>query len=176
MAPSKNDVHFRVSETIAKWLDTRAGLNGPDDQDDGAREDARRRSRHGQAKTELEMWHSVLTTELKRIRLTVEQASCLADILNGVLTTPGVGVSMGLAWMECTDAFSLATGISSYGRKWGPEGCDPDKWEADFLDYLRDLGPAADTALRYAIAEWWQRRLEATAGGFAAVGLRVAGE
>lgn len=169
MAGSKNDVHFRVSETIAKWLDTRAGL----DRHASQNEDLKQRSRHGQAKAELEMWHSVLTTELKRIRLTVEQASCIADVLNGTLTTPGVGVSMGIAWMECSDAFSLATGVSSYGRKHAPEGTDPDKWEADLLDYLQNLGPAADTALRYAIAEWWGRDLEPTAEGFAAVGLRV---
>lgn len=172
MAPSKNDVHFRVSETIAKWLDTRAGL----DRHARQNEDLKQRSRHGQAKAELETWHSVLTVELKRIRLTVEQASCLADILNGVLTTPGVGTSFGLAWMECSDAFSLATGVSSYGRKHAPEGADPDKWEADLLDYLRGLGPAADTALRYAIAELWARDLPGTAEGFAAAGLRVVEE
>lgn len=172
MAGSKNDVHFRVSETIAKWLDTRAGL----DRHARQNEDLKQRSRHGQAKAELEMWHSVLQMELRRIRLTVEQASCIADVLNGTLTTPGVGVSMSIAWMECSDAFSLATGVSSYGRKWAPGGADPDKWEADLLDYLRELGPAADTALRYAISEWWQRNLEATADGFKTAGLRVTGE
>lgn len=56
--------------------------------------------------------------------------------------------------------------VSSYAAKWGID-------EQSLLDRLGALGPAADHALRDALSRWWEQSREATAEGFAAVGLRV---
>lgn len=123
---------------------------------------------------ELSMWRGALTLELRRIRLTLAQASCIADVCNGWLMDAALGAGLGLVYAECYDAFKIARDV--------PAGLDPEvssfgaKWEIDeqvLLDYLRDLNPVADHALRDAIARWWQQNLDATVEGFAVVGLRV---
>jgi hypothetical protein len=144
-------------------------------------------NRHGQAQAELGMWRDALDGELRRVRLTLAQASCVADVLNGTALTPGVSGTLGIVYAECYEAFRLARedrsgnplpaplgDVSSYGAKWGPEGTGPAKWEQELLDYLGRLGPAADMALRDAVARWWDGAFLPTAEGFAAVGLRVA--
>lgn len=173
MASTERDVHFRLSEDTAQWIDGRIRrMHGG--------------NRHGQAQAELQMWRDALDGELRRLRLTVDQAGCVADVLNGPMLSPGVAATLGIVYAECYDAFRLARedrsgnplpaplgDVSSYGAKWGPEGADPAKWEQELLDYLGRLGPAADMALRDAVARWWDEDGEPTVEGFAAVGLRV---
>jgi hypothetical protein len=124
-----------------------------------------------QARMELDMWRVVLAAELRRIRLTLAQASCLADVLNGHLISPAVSIRPGLVYAEAFDAFDIARDTpipeqSSYGAKWGID-------ERALLDYLARLGPAADHALLDAFSRWWDQNHDATVEGFAAVGLTV---
>jgi hypothetical protein len=176
MASNDRDVHFRLTEGLAGWIDGRMQrMHGG--------------NRHGQAQAELGMWRDTLAGELRRIRLTLGQAACVADVLNGTMLTPGIAASLGIAYAECYDAFRLAredrsgnplpaplSDVSSYGAKHGPEGTDPAQWEQDLLDYLGRLGPAADMALRDAIARWWDEKREPTREGFAAVGVMIPAE
>lgn len=152
-----NRVQVRVSPATAEWLGARATR-------------MHTASIHAQAKTELDMWQTVLQFELRRIRLTLAEASCLADIMNGTLLQPGVGTSLGIAYAEVYDGFRLAraTGgdISSYGAKWELD-------EQTMLDKLAALGPAADHALCDAIIRWWEGGHDPDVAGFAAVGLTV---
>jgi len=140
-------IQARISPEIAGWLDGRAGrMHGG--------------SRNQQATTELALWRMVLDCELRRIRLTLAQANCIADVCNGFMLDAAIGSRPGLVYAECYDAFQIAReapvpDLSSYGAKWGPEGGDSAKWEQDLLDYLGKLSPAADHALRDAIAKWW---------------------
>ena len=127
---------------------------------------------HQQARAELGLWHAVLDAELRRIRLTGAELACVADVAAGSLLQPAVSLHAGTVYAQCYDAFRLTreydpAGISSYGAKHGID-------EQDLLDRLGALGPAADHALADAISRWWAGDLDATAEGFAAVGLRVA--
>jgi hypothetical protein len=165
-APADGRIQVRIDGDLAEWLNGRADLmhNGP--------------SLNIQARIELGMWRDALPAELRRIRLTLAQASCIADVCNGWLMSPGIAVSLGLVYAECYDAFRIARDtplgdLSSYGAKWGPEGCDPVKWEQDLLTYLGTLGPVADHALQDAIARWWESNGDTTVEGFAKIGLRV---
>jgi hypothetical protein len=138
-----------------------------------------------QAKGDLGLLRMILDTELRRVRLTLPQANCLADIMNGTIIDSAIGAGLGLAYAECYDGFRLARehpmiSDSSYGAKWAPEGTDPVKFEQDLLEVLGGLGPAADYALRRAVAAWWAgpgmeeaETVEAQIAAFAAVGLRV---
>lgn len=166
MAPD-NRLQVRVSSDLIDWLNDRAQRFMSSF---GSRD-----SQHEQARTELELWREVLAVELRRIPLTVAEASCLADVLNGSLISgPAVALSIGLVAAAVEDAFRLTreddpTGgaVSSYGAKHGID-------EELLLGKLRRLGPAADHALADAIARWWaQPDPDATAEGFRAVGLRI---
>jgi hypothetical protein len=151
-------IQTRISERLETWLTGRAGHfhTGSADQ---------------QARTELELWNSTLGAELRRIRLTLKQASCVADVCNGWVMGPGIAIGTGQVFAECHDAFQLARSgpggdISSYGERWGID-------EQELLQYLSTLGPAADHALQDAIARWWELDDDATVESFAKVGLRV---
>lgn len=169
-------IRFRDAD-LAEWLRERAGRM-PFVSDRRSTEGS---AASGQARTELALWRMALGAELSRIRLTLAQASCVADVMNGSVLDASLGASLGLVYAECYDAFRLArevrpgvmSDISSYGAKWGPEGCDAAKWEQDLLDVLGALGPVADHALRDAIARWWATDGDPTAEGFAGVGMRV---
>ncbi|MEV6133146.1 hypothetical protein AB0M05_41210 [Streptomyces violaceusniger] len=152
-------IQARVPEDLAAWI---------------AERDARMNtgSVHIQAKLELGMWRSALAAELRRIRLTLNQANCLADILNGTLITPTIAGSVPVVSMEAADAFHLARetpmpGESPYGDKWGID-------EEALKKYLRSLGPTADHALHDAVSRWWETNAESTVEGWASVGLMVA--
>jgi hypothetical protein len=81
-------------------------------------------SNSGQARTELQLWRPVLASELRGMRFTLGEASCLADVLNSSMldqTTLGSGVR--IVYAECFTAFRLARntplpGESSYAAKW----------------------------------------------------------
>lgn len=151
-------IRLTDQDPLAAWLDSRS-------------ERMATGSRSKQALYELALWHSSLDLELRRIRLTVPQARCIADVCNTWMLDTTTGVSIGLVYAECDDAFRLAReapgGISSYGAQHGID-------EKELLDYLARLSPVADHALRDAIARWWQDDgREDSVEGFARVGLRV---
>lgn len=194
MTAAEERLQFRIDARTADWLRDRAERM-PLALDRRSTETS---AINKQAAVELGLWRTALDAELGRIRLTTDQARCLADVLNGAILEPAISAGIGRVYAECYDAFRLArTGpapdLSSYGRKHGPEGGDPGKWEQSLLDYLGSLGPVADFALRDAISRWWQDILPLDAGqwrdpdeqddslglradspeGFAAVGLQV---
>ncbi len=123
-----------------------------------------------QARVEIEIWRSVMAAELRRIPLTLAEASCLAGILKGHPPARGpVSSSIGVCYAECQQAFQLATDIAEqtgYGKWWGIS-------EGTLLAKLQRLGPAADLALADAIARWHAHRFAATPEGFAEAGLRI---
>lgn len=153
MAAVDNRLQVRIGEDEAAWLADRAKrmMSG---------------SRDVQARAELGIWRIALATELRRIRLTLAQANCLADVLNGTLIQPAIAASFPVVFAEVSDAFQLATGPSSYGAKWEID-------EGELLSYLRGLGPTADHALHDAVSRWWEQDCQVTAEGWARVGLRV---
>lgn len=155
-----NRLQVRVNPGLAGWLHARS-------------ERMHTGSNHVQAKLELDLWRSVLAGELRRIRLTLAETSCLADVLNGTLLDPTLMANLGIVYAVAYDAFRRRrhadpTGgeVSSYAAKWEID-------EMKLLDYLGGLGPAADHALRDAIVRWWDTNQDPTVEGFAAVGLRV---
>ncbi len=121
-----------------------------------------------QAKRELGMWRTVLDGELARIRLTVAQLSCLADIMNATAMDDILGP---ILFAEASDAFAIARDtpvpdLSSYAEKWGID-------EDALLQWLGRLSPVADHALRDALSRWWEQGCEPTVEGFAKVGLKA---
>jgi hypothetical protein len=154
-------VHVRLGEEMIGWLTSRAGRMHAG-------------SPHQQARAELGLWRAVLEAELRRLRLTLPQARCVADVLGGTVLDAAIAAGAGLAYGECFDAFRLArTGpggeAASYGAKHGIK-------EEELLTYLAGLGPAADHALRDAIARWWAAGADDTVAGFTATGLRIVEE
>lgn len=167
-------IRFRPSDSLTAWLAQSASL---------ARTGA---SPSMQARTDLILLQMICDAELRRVRFTLAQAHCLADVMNGTIVDATIGAGLGLVYAECYDAFRLAredvpiADLSSYGAKWGPEDGDSAKWEQDLLDLLSRLGPAADYALRRAIAAWWNLdddgepdNDEGRIAKFARVGLKV---
>ena len=104
-----------------------------------------------QARVEMEIWRAVMAAELRRIPLTLAEASCLAAILEGHPPARGpVSSSIGTCYAECHQAFHLARetpGEPTYAARWGVS-------EGTLLARLQRLGPAADLALEDAIARW----------------------
>jgi hypothetical protein len=151
-------IQVRLDDEQARWLADRTTrmLTG---------------SHNVQARLELDMWRATLRAELRRIRFTLAQASCLADVLNGVLIQPGISIRPGMVYAEASDAFQIARDTpipeqSSYGAKWDID-------EQALLEYLARLGPAADHALLDAFSRWWAEHRDRSVEGFAAVGLTV---
>ena len=111
-----------------------------------------------------------LDAELRKIRLTVPQAACIADVLDGTL----LPVSIAAAFRWCTPSAPAPSTSSATPRS--PRGTPTATWnidEEELLAYLRRLSPVADHALADAIARWREHNLDATVDGFAQVGLRV---
>jgi hypothetical protein len=123
-----------------------------------------------QARAEIEIWREVMTAELRRIPLTLAEASCLADVLKGHRPSRGpVSASIGICYAECEQAFRLAQEIADQtpaGPWWGVR-------EEVLLAKLQRLGPAADLALEDAIARWHDHHFDATLEGFERAGLRM---
>ncbi len=126
-------------------------------------------SPHVQARVELAMWAQVLREELRRIQLSLAQANCLGDVLNGNLMSFD-SAHYPAVLLEAQDAFALARenphGEDTYGHKW-------DLDEEQLISYLKTLRPAAAHALHDAISRWWATNKEPTVAGWAAVGLKV---
>lgn len=124
----------------------------------------------GSAKSAVESLMMICDMELRRIPLTAEEAGLLADVL-GAMMQSGIGR---LAAVELANATSGTDPLGqdmaqSYAAHHGlPEG-QIGRLQARLLA----LGPAADFALRLAIARWWHGDLPVTADGFRAAGLRI---
>jgi hypothetical protein len=161
-------LQFRVSGSMARWLSSRAELS----LSGGAGGESL------QAKADLTLLRDILEAELRGIRLTLDQARCLADVLNGSILEPFIGLPFGLVYSGAYEEFEHARGgpvrgLSSYGAKHGHED-DWEQWEDALLGYLRSLTPGQDYALRWAIARWWKDGRDVTdAERFAAAGLRL---
>lgn len=155
-----NRIQTRVSERLVEWLLDRANRLGSGG------------SIHMQAGHDLDMLRALLARELGRIRLTVNEANCVADILNGTMLSAGEMAAFPAVATDVAEAFQLAReeafpGEVSYGEKWG---IDEDR----LVSYLRALGASADHALADAISRWWAADDHAgTVEGWARVGLRV---
>ena len=168
MAEDNPRLQARLTGDMPEWLDGRAKRMHTG-------------SRNQQAVIEITTWRTVLNIELHRIRLTLAQASCIADVLNSTAMDTVMASSLGVVYAACYDAFRLAREaggeISSYGAKHGPDFAgDAAQWEQDLLDYLGGLNVTADHALRDAIARWWALPDDpelTDAARFAMVGLRV---
>jgi hypothetical protein len=151
-------IQARLANHLAEWLDGRAErMHGG--------------GRNQQAITELGLWRMALDAELRKIRLTVPQAACIADVLDGTLLPASIAGSLPLVYAECASAFDIVRdtpipGGNAYGATWNID-------EQELLAYLRRLSPVADHALADAIARWREHNLDATVDGFAQVGLRV---
>jgi hypothetical protein len=150
-------IQFRAGDKLFAFLALRAARTGTPSAD-------------LQARAEIEIWREVMATELRRIPLTLGEASCLAGILKGHRPSRGpVSASIGICYAECEQAFRLAREIADQapaGTWWGIS-------EDVLLAKLQRLGPAADLALEDAIARWHDRHFEATADGFGQAGLRI---
>ncbi|MEU6713047.1 hypothetical protein ABZ897_16315 [Nonomuraea sp. NPDC046802] len=160
--PVNPRIQARLSDDMAAWLNERS---------------ARMHSsgHNEQAKIELSLWRDALALELRRIRLALNQAMCIADVLNGHLMSPGLGYRPGLVYAELYDAFDIANdgpvpGYSSYGKKWDID-------EQQLLNYLGKLSPVADHALLDAMCRWWELQSREQglddAKAFAHVGIRI---
>ncbi|MEU4234888.1 hypothetical protein AB0F17_62335 [Nonomuraea sp. NPDC026600] len=155
MTSTHLDIHPQLTKDTAAWLGQRAST-------------MRTGFTDMQATIELGLWRDALAIELSRIRLTLGQARCLTDVLNGHLMAPGLGFKVGLVYADCRDAFGSAGGYPPgyFGTKWGID-------EQALLTYLGTQSPAADHALLDAITRWWDLGVDASVEGFAQVGLTV---
>jgi hypothetical protein len=115
----------------------------------------------------------ISAAELRRIPLTVGQASLLAEAGGGWLLGDGVGT------MLAYELEDLLANESGPALPWSVAGSFEEKHGLppggglELAGWLRGVGPAADFALRLALARWWHRGLEASADGFRAAGLRI---
>ncbi len=156
---SDNRVQVRLDEDTATWLDDRA-------------ERMQGNSRPEQVRVEVSTFRYALAAELRRIRLTLNQANCIADALMDTQVTSGVAVRVPAVYANVADAFGLANNdhlpLATYGSRWDID-------EQALLDYLRTLGPTADHALHDAVSRWWASDHEdrVSVQGWRAVGLRV---
>ncbi len=148
-----NRLQVRVNGAIFEWLQERAKefeTSSPD----------------VQARNELVLFRDLLQQELKRIPLTIAEASCIADVLDDTLLDLSVKI---LVRYELFDAFQIARQLdetSSYSAKWSID-------EDLLLKKVSILGPTGDHALREAIIKWRQKDLKATKNDFESVGLKI---
>lgn len=150
-----NRLQFRAPLDLRDWLEQRAVHAGREESNDQ------------RAKTELDLWREVLGLELQRTGWTLEELSCLTDVLAN--TRPGTRPGWtGQAYNELETA--RTTDAAAMNARYG----------TDFLgqlsEKLRQLCTAGDIALVDAIRRWHDKEdLGRDRDGYAAVGFRVAG-
>lgn len=128
------------------------------------------------ARAELALWYGVLNAELARLSFTLKELLCIADIMKdaptvAMLTNADAFVSVGYVYGKAYRAIRQAR--VDAGTYWVP------RWDLDghkLLEKLGALGPAADHALLDAISRFIAAPGEASAEGFAKVGLNAAPE
>jgi hypothetical protein len=152
MDDNRIQVRIPADGDLEKWLTDRAKRM--------------RSSPHVQARTEMELCRYFLELELQDLRIPLAWINCIADVLNGAALDAFVGYPTGIVFGEVSDAFQSAKRLSSYGAKWHVD-------EEDVLDWLVELRPTADHALRDAVSRWWVADLPPTDEGWAAVGINV---
>lgn len=149
-------IQARISQELDSWLSERRARMHTD-------------SVHVQGARELELWHTALQAELRRIRLTLAQANCVADILT---STSVDSVGTPVVFSSVADACRLARTApvpgdeATYSARFGVD-------EAALMTYLQGLGPTADHALNDAVSRWREGGCDPTREGWAAVGLSV---
>lgn len=124
----------------------------------------------GTASAAIETLVSICDMELRRIPLSAEEAGLLADVLGGMLQ-PGIGVIAAAALADATDGFDPLGHVMATQHEQLHDL--PEGQVGRLRARLLALGPAADFALRLAIARWWHRELPADVDGFRAAGLRI---
>lgn len=148
-----NRLTFRADLALRDWLEQRAVHA------------ARTESTDQRAKTELEIWRSVLTLELQRTGWTTKELDCLTDIL--ARTRPRTQLTWtGQAYDELDHA--RTTDTAAMNTRYG----------AGFLtllaEKLRRLCGAADIALVDAILRWHDNpSLTRDRDGYTAVGFSI---
>lgn len=118
---------------------------------------------------------ATLDVELRRLPLTVGEASLLAEVRGGPILDAGlgIGVGSGIMLMDLADATDPGWADQTLLAELEAKHSLPEGGVARLRAKLETLGPAADLALRLALARWWQHDLPATAEGFRQVGLRI---
>jgi hypothetical protein len=149
-----NRLQFRAPLDLRDWLEQRAVHAGRDESNDQ------------RAKTELDLWREVLGLELQRTGWTLEELSCLTDILANTRPSTRPGWT-GQAYNELEAA--RTTDAAAMNARYG----------ADFLGQLagklRQLCVAGDIALVDAIRRWYgDEDLGRDRDGYTAVGFRIA--
>lgn len=147
MAESES-IQVRIPQEMKDWLEDRANRFNSG-------------SPALQAREELNLLKSLLAQELRRIPLTVDEASCLVDVMNSTMLDNATGSF--ISW-ELSEVFQFEAGI--YATKWKID-------EASLLEKMRGLCPTADHALRDAISRWWSLGLEPNKKDFEKVGMRI---
>lgn len=142
-------IHAAIPEEVAEWVTRREALRG----------EARTLSRA--AVSELRTFRDLLDAELSRTRWSLAELELLARATMGTTAGPGVSTSVGAMFGAVFDARRLG------------EVADDEATTA-LLDKLGGLGPTADMALEYAVAEWWAGEHEHTPVDWEAAGVRVA--
>ncbi|MHB1762669.1 MAG: hypothetical protein ACYCS4_08020 [Acidimicrobiales bacterium] len=151
----KTQVHLRLSDDLASWLETRTELT------------ASQSSLSAEVVQELNMWRMAQSVELKRVGFTVAEASCLADIHNGVIVLQGLGHMVAAGLMDVMQQYDPNNPLDeSYGARWDVD-------ERALLAKAMKLSTVGDYALACALAEWWSEQKPATADGFRSVGIRI---
>lgn len=117
---------------------------------------------------------ATLDAELRRLPLTPGEAALLAEVRGGPILDAGlgIGVGSGIMLMDLADATDPGWADQTLRAELEAKHGLPEGGVARLRAKL-DLGPAADLALRLALARWWQHDLPATAEGFRQVGLRI---
>lgn len=150
-----NRLTFRAPLDLRDWLEQRAVHAG------------RHESNDQRAKAELDLWREVLGLELRRTGWTLDELSCLTDVLAN--TRPGTRLGWtGQAYNELDAA--RTTDAAVMNARYGAE------FLGQLSGKLRQLCTAGDIALVDAICRWRDdERLGRDRDGYAAVGFRVAG-
>lgn len=149
-----NRIQARVSDDTTAWLVDRADrmMTG---------------SHHQQAGVELGLWRGILATELRRLRFSVPELCCLADVTGGASLDAAHADNLPLMYANAFDAFRTDFDSTTLSGAYGEHhGID----EQALLDKLIRLTPTQDHALTDALSRWWSQQLDATEDGFRAVG------
>lgn len=144
-------IHAAVPAELADWISRRDQLRG------------QTRPLAKAAISELWALREITSAELARTRWSLSELQLLAQATMDAPAGPGVASTVGAMFGAVFDA-----------RRAGD--IPDDDITAALLDKLASLGPAADMAVEYAVATWWDEHRDHTVTGWAEVGVRVSGD